>query len=89
MLIDDVPVLSEYNFSNKDFQALISGMDNLLKLIGIELDTIQKLGGKYIEDWVLATYFDETADAPFSDTMRNATDEPQTTKTDEIQTTST
>jgi len=89
MLIDDVPVLSEYNFSTKDFKTLTSRLDNLLKMIGIELDTIQKLGGKYIEDWVLATYFDETADGSFSDTMRNATDEPPTTKSDETPTTAT
>lgn len=57
MLVDDVPTIQLYNIKAYEVDNIIEQIDAVLSAIEIEVAAFDKLGGRYLEDWIVSTYF--------------------------------
>jgi len=56
MLVDDIPTLELYNIRLSGVNNLIEKMDSILTIIEREIDFISKIGGKYVEKFIVANF---------------------------------
>ena len=60
MLVDDVPVLSDYAIKPSNFNQYFDQMDGILKMIEIEIANFEKLGGGFLEKVLMNQFFPES-----------------------------
>ena len=60
MLVDDVPVVSDYAIKTSDFNQYFDQMDGILKMIEIEIANFEKLGGGFLEKFLMNQFFPES-----------------------------
>ena len=59
MLVDDVPVVSDYAIKTSDFNQYFDQIDGILKIIEIEIANFEKLGGGFLEKVLMNQFFPE------------------------------
>ena len=57
MLVDDIPILELYYIRGGDVSDMLDMLNWTLTAIEREIDFINKLGGVYLEKWIVANYF--------------------------------
>jgi len=79
MLVDDVPVVSDYAIKTSDFNQYFDQIDGILKMIEIEIANFEKLGGGFLEKVLMNQFFPEQN----FDRLAGDTDTTTTTTTTE------
>ena len=59
MLVDDVPLVSDYAIKTSDFNQYFDQMDGILRMIEIEIANFEKLGGGFLEKVLMNQFFPE------------------------------
>ena len=57
MLVDDIPIVQLYYIKSGDVGDMINTIDWVLFTIERELDFLDKIGGEFLEKWIVAEFF--------------------------------